>query len=72
MSPEEAISHLERVIARLETHVTKQDAEMYSMSKQLDALKKDVARLEGRIEGADDGASPSAERDPKAEIPPHY
>ncbi|NDV63563.1 SlyX family protein [Puniceicoccales bacterium CK1056] len=72
MTPEEAISHLERAVSRLEDHIRKQDAEMYSMSKQLDALKKDLKRLDARVEGSGDGATPGPDRDPEAEKPPHY
>ena len=72
MTNEEAISHLERVVARLESHIAKQDVEMYQMTKQLEALRKGLARLEGRIGAAGDGASPGPDRDPRDEIPPHY
>ena len=67
----EEISHLERKLAQLEAHVTEQDAEIYRLSKQVEAVARRLERLEGTVGG--DEEMKGLEMHPAAEErPPHY
>ena len=69
MGHEEDLRHLERRIARLETHIAEQDAEIFRQSRLLGTLQKRVEKLEGRLEGTDTPEAPGNSTDEK---PPHY
>lgn len=72
MSGEEDFSHMERRLKQMQQHISEQDAEIFRLTRRLDAALKRIEKLEGRLDAA--GAESPIETDtsPREEIPPHY
>jgi uncharacterized coiled-coil protein SlyX len=62
---------LEIKIAFLEKHIEEQDRAMFAMSRQMDRLERQVARLSELVKGNAE-AGPSGPASPADERPPHY
>ncbi|MDQ8194071.1 SlyX family protein [Coraliomargarita sp. SDUM461004] len=68
----ETYQSLETRIAFLEKHVAEQDAEMYQLSKRVDALVKVVKEQKAQLAAAADLNAQGGGDMPADEKPPHY
>jgi uncharacterized coiled-coil protein SlyX len=72
MSELEELSHMERKITQLRSHVSQQDAEIFRLSKLVDSLTRKVEKLEGRLNEGGVDSPLDRDEDPLTERPPHY
>ena len=63
------IGELEIKITFLEKHIEEQDRAMFEMSRQMDRLERELARLSELVKGSAGSSGPAS---PADERPPHY
>lgn len=63
---------LETRIAQLEAHLTEQDAEIYRLSRRVDALVKVAQDQKAQLVALAETGSGGADAVPADEKPPHY
>ena len=68
----ESLKSLESRIAHLEKHVEEQDAEMYQLSKRIDALIKVAKEQKAQLAAIAELSSGNSGDMPADEKPPHY
>jgi uncharacterized coiled-coil protein SlyX len=72
MDKQEDFSHMERCIKQMQQHVSEQDAEIFRVTKRLDAALKRIEKLEGRLDASGSESPIDTDNSPRDEIPPHY
>lgn len=65
-------SQLETRITKLEQHVTEQDAEIYRLSRKVDALVKVAQDQKAQLVALAESGSGGMDAMPANEKPPHY
>jgi uncharacterized coiled-coil protein SlyX len=72
MSSSANYSEIESRIAQLESHVTEQDAEIYRLSRKVDALVKVAKDQKAQLVALAEMGAGGADEMPANEKPPHY
>lgn len=68
-SQEQRLVELESLVMHLQNDLEQMHQVILQQQKELEALRRQIEKLEGRVEIAEQGPE---ERDPLQELPPHF